>query len=723
MSKESKKKTAWADVAPEEPVPPLPDKSAKTTRKTLFRMDTREHNKLKQVVEENNKRTRWVLLPTSPRMQIWGSVMLLVIGYTFIVTPVQVAFMREPSVVLFSLNRLMDAAFLVDCILNFFLAYRKHPSSPQLVTDWATIRSRYFYRWFLLDALSLLSSISEIVDFVDQSHAYTKQALRFSRLLCVFRLAKVARMAVNGIGFETMLRWLNHILGTSHVSVYVELLVRWIFKLLLMAHFAACLWGLVATAVNEVYGDTVKTWVTALFDSNPQLSGRDNTLLLYLLSLYWSLMTLATIGYGDIVPKCLAEYLVATSVMVVSATMWTILMAQACCVIALKDEKLMTESIEVEAIMDMCHDYDLQVEMRHSVKKYFLQSRRMLRHYKHQEVLKLLSPALQSQITAPLHEPYLRRVPFLSSKMIESGLIKLLARALEPSVHSPSEWIVPQQLLPFVTETDLLQAVTFTPRNKQVNESRTRIGELEVAEHLPLTIMKTGVGLHNAMLATGSVWHEDCILSLVQLRDGRVAQAVGFCAVYTLPAPVLVKSLQRGDFPFAASQVKRRAVKLAVLRLVKRAAAAEQATHSGLAQCIREVVEAGRSPHADDDEDEDARANAAATTAATTAYISVSASSPFGVHTPRSVRAGSKKRTVAVSQSPFALTPRAGSSQRAGSNVSNLMTSMQAMLDQLRQELQESKEVRTLLTRKLEALSQTPEVLSPCEPIQLSDAP
>lgn len=558
----------------------------------LFRMSTAEHNGLKQLVEAADRRSKWVQMPNSSFVQLWATLMLIVLAYSFIITPVQVAFIRRVPLTLFCLNRCVDIAFLFDMVLNFFLGYQPNPDSL-VVKDLAKIRYRYLSGWFVLDVLSLLSSLGEIIEFSTTLSTFTAQGLRIARVVSVFRFLKLIRVAAGAAGWRALLRCLRHTLSVNHVSIYVTELLQWMLHLLLIAHFVACVWGCISLTVAEVYNGDIQTWVTYVFDHNPQLVGRDDPLLLYLLSIYWSLMTLATIGYGDITPKCLAEYIVATFVMIVSATMWTILMASACSVITLKDEKRLTDSIEMESLIDMCRDYELDFEMTALVKNFVEQSRRMHRHNKHQEVLKLLSPALQGQVTEPLLRPHLERIPFLQGGDIEGGLMTVLARELAPNVHSPSEWIVPQALLPFVNETVLAPPTdgfrripTAKTTAAPTSRVKTKIGELDNDHLPPLTIMKVGVALHQSMLGKGSVWHEDCILSKPHMRDGRVAQAIGFCAVFTLPGEVLAKSLQRGDFPNAAEHVRARAIKLATIRLVKRAAQLERTVHGGLTECI-----------------------------------------------------------------------------------------------------------------------------------------
>lgn len=596
---------AWAPVHPApapEPKSQLARNNSKEIRlealrnhgksQRLFRMSTEEHNGLKQLVEAADRRSKWVQMPNSNFVQLWGTLMHMVLAYSFIFYPVQVAFIRRVPLTLFCLNRCVDIAFLFDIVLNFFLGYQPNPDSL-VVKDLAKIRYRYLSNWFFLDVLSLLSSLGEIIEFSETLSTFAAQGLRIARVVTVFRFLKLIRVAAGAAGWRAFLRCLRRTLSVNHVSIYVTELLQWMLHLLLIAHFVACVWGCISLTVAEVYNGDIQTWVSYAFNQNPQLVGRDDPLLLYLLSIYWSLMTLATIGYGDITPKCLAEYIVATLVMVVSATMWTILMASACSVITLKDEKRLTDSIEMESLIDMCRDYELDSEMTALVKNFVEQSRRMHRHNKHQEVLKLLSPALQGQVTEPLLRPHLERIPFLQGGDIEVGLMIVLARELTPNVHSPSEWIVPQALLPFVNETVLVppndafrRVPTAKPTAAPTSRVKTKIGELDNDHLPPLTIMKVGVALHQSMLGKGSVWHEDCILSKPHMRDGRVAQAIGFCAVYTLSSEVLAKSLQRGDFPNAAEQVRTRAIKLATIRLVKRAAQLERTVHGGFTQCI-----------------------------------------------------------------------------------------------------------------------------------------
>ena len=66
----------------------------------------------------------------------------------------------------------------------------------------------------------------------------------------------------------------------------------------------------------------------SLFPFTPKILGVDDAFYelapgtVYLIAFYWSITTLTTIGYGDIVPQCQEEYALVMVGMVFGATTW-----------------------------------------------------------------------------------------------------------------------------------------------------------------------------------------------------------------------------------------------------------------------------------------------------------------------------------------------------------------------------------------------------------------
>ena len=75
----------------------------------------------------------WVIDPRKVRwIAHWDLAMTVALVYVALVTPVEVAFMKAPPTLesktsspIFLINRLLDAMFILDILLNFRLAYKE----------------------------------------------------------------------------------------------------------------------------------------------------------------------------------------------------------------------------------------------------------------------------------------------------------------------------------------------------------------------------------------------------------------------------------------------------------------------------------------------------------------------------------------------------------------------------------------------------------------------
>ena len=74
--------------------------------------------------EKLEKRPWYILNPEAKGMGYWDALTTVALIFTAIVTPVEVSFLPAPTSALdplFCINRLVDAVFIVDMTLQFFL--------------------------------------------------------------------------------------------------------------------------------------------------------------------------------------------------------------------------------------------------------------------------------------------------------------------------------------------------------------------------------------------------------------------------------------------------------------------------------------------------------------------------------------------------------------------------------------------------------------------------
>ena len=109
------------------------------------------------------KKIKWYIIdPHSTAMQVWDAATALSLIFTAIATPIEVAFIPAPKCgleTLYIINRTVDAIFMVDMALQFFLSH------PVKANVWEVrmhvIAKRYLRGWFFLDVISLFPSFFE----------------------------------------------------------------------------------------------------------------------------------------------------------------------------------------------------------------------------------------------------------------------------------------------------------------------------------------------------------------------------------------------------------------------------------------------------------------------------------------------------------------------------------------------------------------------------------
>ena len=96
--------------------------------------------------------------------------------------------------------------------------------------------------------------------------------------------------------------------------------MKLVFILVMWAHFQACVWGLFSSWLPD------PTWVSVFEEDYGIVEApgqKPGPLDKYAASLYWSVMTLTSIGYGDFLPRSTAERWLCSFYMLASGVLWT----------------------------------------------------------------------------------------------------------------------------------------------------------------------------------------------------------------------------------------------------------------------------------------------------------------------------------------------------------------------------------------------------------------
>ncbi|XP_015230398.1 PREDICTED: potassium voltage-gated channel subfamily H member 5-like [Cyprinodon variegatus] len=270
---------------------------------------------LPQYKQEAPKTPPHIILHYCTFKTTWDWVILILTFYTAIMVPYNVSFKtKQNNIVWLVLDSVVDVIFLVDIVLNFHTTFVG--PGGEVISDPKLIRMNYLKTWFVIDLLSCLPyDIINAFENVDEGISSLFSSLKVVRLL---RLGRVARK-------------LDHYL---EYGAAVLVLLVCVFGL--VAHWLACIWYSIGDyeVIDEVT-NTIKmdSWLYQLalsigspYRYNASGSGRweggpgkDS---LYITSLYFTMTSLTTIGFGNIAPTTDGEKIFSVAMMMVGSLLY-----------------------------------------------------------------------------------------------------------------------------------------------------------------------------------------------------------------------------------------------------------------------------------------------------------------------------------------------------------------------------------------------------------------
>ncbi|NDD91261.1 hypothetical protein EBZ37_04160 [bacterium] len=157
----------------------------------------------------------------------------------------------------------------------------------------------------------------------------------------------------------------------------------------------------------------------------------------YIRAVYWTMTTLCTVGYGDIVPKTSVQMLYAGGIQLLGVGFFGYILSNVASVLGRQDaarEHHMNNLDRIETFMRM---HDTPRQLRNEVRGYYHYLWTRKKGYLDRSVLADLPTKIQSDLFLHLNQSILQKVPFLRGASQE--LIEDLMRELEPQVAVPGE--------------------------------------------------------------------------------------------------------------------------------------------------------------------------------------------------------------------------------------------------------------------------------------------
>ena len=241
--------------------------------------------------------------PESKPKLLWDLIIMIFLLYTTFSVPYLLSFgeplpvstgdgtRTEPAWTSYdTFDLMLDCLFCTDVVINFCTAVVLR---GVYVTDLHQIWFHYAKTWFFIDFFGSVP-FDKIVSALVGSSGDMEGFLSAMRLIRILKIVRAVR-------FLQKINQLEQKDTTGTLKTFLSVF-RAVFLMVFVAHFLACIFYLIVDKTpNADTGEFEDNWMSAVhpvFLDFEQTSNVER----YVLGFYWAIVTIGTVGYGDILP-------------------------------------------------------------------------------------------------------------------------------------------------------------------------------------------------------------------------------------------------------------------------------------------------------------------------------------------------------------------------------------------------------------------------------------
>ncbi|AOP36121.1 cyclic nucleotide-binding protein [Leptospira tipperaryensis] len=330
----------------------------------------------------------------------WDLLIFICILYASVESPLRIVLSYEQGFAVNSLYIVVDLLYFGDILFNIF--------SPEYIKgEWIYVRReaivRYFKTWFFFDFVAAFpfEIVAQKILRIDLSlHPYLFLLLGITRIIKVVRIPGI-------------LHRLNLAFKPAPGVLRLVLLGFWIT---IVAHWCAVGW---------LYMDELDSFRT----------GWDE----YVKAFYWTVTTLATVGYGDIVPVNTNQRIYATLVMMLGAGVYATVIGNIASILGNLDLVRAAQIKRMSQVDSFLRARNLPFGIRRKIRDYYMYIMERGWGENERELLSDLPVSLQRDVKIHLHRGLLEKVPFLQGA--EPALVTNLVFSLRHHIFLPGDII------------------------------------------------------------------------------------------------------------------------------------------------------------------------------------------------------------------------------------------------------------------------------------------
>ncbi len=341
-----------------------------------------------------------MLLQTKSKPKyFWDLFMLFVNTYVVLAAPFNLVVAYVPTYFSILVECGLVYALFTDIVIKFSTPIKVN---REYVLDRKLIAVNYFKSYFFLDFISAIPFYLLFHIFSSSGEITTSLGvISLLRMLRVFRLIDFVKKLQDPRIF-------------NHPLLRFGFFLFWI---LLFAHWVACGWLLLGTNFTK-----------------------DEKWLSYLKSLYWTITTLTTVGYGDFIPHTTSQMVYTIIIMMLGAGVYGYVIGNVAGLITNVNEAKTNYLRRIDNINTFFRFRKIPLHLQEKVLDYqgYLWESRL--GYDENVVLENLPYSLKVEISMFLNRGIIQKVPLF--KNASEDFIREIASALCPVVFTPGDYII-----------------------------------------------------------------------------------------------------------------------------------------------------------------------------------------------------------------------------------------------------------------------------------------